>query len=173
MPKRRFSLETVYPSNEDTRSDTTRKGYHEGRVPFGAGYGPAADSPYALIEFIGSRGPIEYDPNLITGIAPTPNIIPAKASNAFEALQIVNAMRKKKQAARIAKAAKQYGMTPETYTKGVRALINAINSRTGKIHTFTKPKRSAWSNKDLKDFNIDDYSSISSNRGGKTHTRFK
>jgi hypothetical protein len=66
--------------DEDTRSDTTRKGYHEGRVPFGAGYGPASDSPLALYTVVSKHfdqtnpeSPY-YSPGLITGTAPIPSL---------------------------------------------------------------------------------------------------
>lgn len=64
----------------DTRSDTTRQGYHEGSVPWGAGNGPAGQSPLALIDYTLNYNPKVdegsqyYDPTYtppITGIAPS------------------------------------------------------------------------------------------------------
>ena len=68
----------------DTRSDTTRQGYHEGRIPQGAGRGSAGQSPLStLISFLDYNPKLDknspyYDPNYvppITGVAPTPTTI--------------------------------------------------------------------------------------------------
>lgn len=38
--------------DEDTRSDTIRQGYHEGDIPYGAGNGPAGDSPLKILDIV-------------------------------------------------------------------------------------------------------------------------
>lgn len=63
-------------SNVDTRSDTTRKGYHEGKMSSAQShsYHPFIDM-YNAIEYytnINKPGSPGYNPNLVTGIAPTP-----------------------------------------------------------------------------------------------------
>ena len=50
----------------DTRSDTTRRGQHEGQIPWGAGNGPAGQGPLELLEV----GPGMTNPNLQYGEAP-------------------------------------------------------------------------------------------------------
>lgn len=81
MPKRRVYLENVPGINVDTRSDTTRKGYHEGTIPYGAGselnvLGPVGLAIKGLDELdrqtnmTREDSPI-YHPGLITGEAPS------------------------------------------------------------------------------------------------------
>lgn len=64
----------------DTRSDTTRKGYHEGYTPWGVGNGPAGQGLSALIDYTLNYNPKldegsqYYDPTYtppITGITPS------------------------------------------------------------------------------------------------------
>lgn len=43
--------------NEDTRSDTVYQGYHEGTIPYGAGYGPASDSPLYPLSMLSEYNP--------------------------------------------------------------------------------------------------------------------
>ena len=85
MPKPRRYLESVPGvSNVDTRSDTTRKGYHEGTIPYGAGRGLNVLGPIGLVakgideldrqtNMTREDSPI-YHPGLITGEAPVPGI---------------------------------------------------------------------------------------------------
>lgn len=55
----------------DTRSDTTYKGRHEGRIPVGAGYGAAAQGPLALLSMFDIPSVVN-NPYVQIGIAPTP-----------------------------------------------------------------------------------------------------
>lgn len=57
----------------DTRSDTTQQGYHEGAVPVGAGYGPAAQGPMELMTLLTESPATLNNPYLQTGEAPTPS----------------------------------------------------------------------------------------------------
>lgn len=51
----------------DTRSDTTRQGYHEGNIPWGAGLDSGGQGPLWLLENVGAG---MNNPYLITGHAP-------------------------------------------------------------------------------------------------------
>ena len=84
MAKPRRYLENVSGINVDTRSDTTRKGYHEGTIPYGAGSGLNVLGPIGLVikgideldrqtNMTREDSPI-YHPGLITGEAPTPGV---------------------------------------------------------------------------------------------------
>lgn len=108
MPKPRRYLENVPGINVDTRSDTTRHGYHEGTIPYGAGSGLHVLGPIGLVtrgideldrqtNMTREDSPI-YHPYLVTGEATTPT----KATNVLEALRMVQAMK----AAKAAKAVK-------------------------------------------------------------------
>lgn len=55
----------------DTRSDTTRQGYHEGNIPWGAGLDSGGQGPLWLLENVGAG---MGNPNLITGHAPATSI---------------------------------------------------------------------------------------------------
>ena len=79
----------------DTRSDTTREGYHEGYVPTGAAYGPAGQSPLDALSLLDNPFGLN-NPYLQTGTAPLPN--------KWADIQKVLAARK---AATIAKTTKQ------------------------------------------------------------------
>lgn len=63
-------------SNVDTRSDTTRKGYHEGKMSSAQSnsYHPFIDMYNAIDYYTNTNKPGSsgYNPNLVTGIAPTP-----------------------------------------------------------------------------------------------------
>lgn len=63
-------------SNVDTRSDTTRKGYHEGKMSSAQSnsYHPFIDMYNAIEHYtnINKPGSPGYNPYLVTGIAPTP-----------------------------------------------------------------------------------------------------
>ena len=85
MPKPRRYLENVPGINVDTRSDTTRQGYHEGTIPYGAGSGLNVLGPVGLVikgideldrqtNMTREDSPI-YHPGLITGVAPNPTRI--------------------------------------------------------------------------------------------------
>lgn len=85
MSKPRRYLESVPGINIDTRSDTTRQGYHEGTIPYGAGSGLHVLGPVGLVmkgfdeldrqtNMTREDSPI-YHPGLITGTAPTPTKI--------------------------------------------------------------------------------------------------
>lgn len=60
----------------DTRSDTTRKGYHEGKMSSAQSnnYHPFIDMYNAIEDYtsLNRPGSPGYNPNLITGVAPTP-----------------------------------------------------------------------------------------------------
>ena len=60
----------------DTRSDTTRKGYHEGKMSSAQSnnYHPFIDMYNAIEDYTNTNKPGSpgYNPNLVTGIAPTP-----------------------------------------------------------------------------------------------------
>ena len=79
MAKKIYHLEDV--SNVDTRSDTTRQGYHEGTIPYGAGN--VKRSPFDAFDTLLAQGDatdsrsFNYNPNAIrpiTGVAPTPTL---------------------------------------------------------------------------------------------------
>lgn len=108
MSKPKRSLEDTKGLNVDTRSDSTRQGYHEETIPYGAGSGLNVLGPIGMVikgldeldrqtNMTRKDSPI-YRPGLITGVAPTPT----KATNALEALRMVQAMK----AAKAAKAVK-------------------------------------------------------------------
>lgn len=63
-------------SNVDTRSDTTRKGYHEGKMSSAASnsYHPLIDLYNAIEDYtnLNKPGSPGYNSNLVTGVAPTP-----------------------------------------------------------------------------------------------------
>ena len=63
-------------NNVDTRSDTTRKGYHEGNMSSAQSnnYHPFIDMYNAIEDYTNTNKPGSpgYNPNLVTGIAPTP-----------------------------------------------------------------------------------------------------
>lgn len=63
-------------SNVDTRSDTTRKGYHEGKMSSAQSnnYHPFIDMYNAIENYTNTNKPGSpgYNPNLVTGVAPTP-----------------------------------------------------------------------------------------------------
>ena len=63
-------------NNVDTRSDTTRKGYYEGKMSSvqSNSYHPFIDIYNAVDYYTNSTNPNSpsYNPNLVTGIAPTP-----------------------------------------------------------------------------------------------------
>ena len=90
----------------DNRVDTTRLGYIPSTIPYGAGNTFVGANPLDVILSVGDPTDPRndnYNPNLITGVAPTPTFT-GKASNVLEALERVKAMRAAKQAA-IAKRA--------------------------------------------------------------------
>lgn len=70
-------------SNVDTRSDTTRKGYHEGKMSSAQSnnYHPFIDMYNAIENYTNTNKPGSpgYNPNLVTGVAPTPGIKNSKA----------------------------------------------------------------------------------------------
>lgn len=62
----------------DTRSDTSREGYHEGRIPFGAGNASNTAGLWDLLNYN-----VTGNPNLITGEPPIPTmgkIIPSRTN---------------------------------------------------------------------------------------------
>ena len=84
MPRPRRYLENVPGINVDTRSDTTRQGYHEGTIPYGAGSGLNVLGPVGIVmkgfdeldrqtNMTREDSPV-YHPGLITGEAPLPGL---------------------------------------------------------------------------------------------------
>ena len=65
-------------NNVDTRSDTTRKGYHEGKMSSAQSnnYHPFIDMYNAIEDYTNTNKPGSpgYNPNLVTGVAPNVNI---------------------------------------------------------------------------------------------------
>ena len=69
--KPQFNIRTFDNRDVDTRSDTTRQGRHEGNIPYGAGRGPAGESPLSILE----QNVVKSD--VITG---SPTILPGRYS---------------------------------------------------------------------------------------------
>lgn len=118
----------------DTRSDTTRQGYHEGNIPYGAAEN--VSSPLALIDALAMR---DTNPNLITGVVPMPG--KPKAKNALEALQMVRAMKAAK--AEQAAAAAARAQAKKEATSAARGRANSYAGKTPEQIEAMRAQKSA------------------------------
>ena len=85
-------------SNVDTRSDTTRKGYHESKMSSAQSnnYHPFIDMYNAIEDYTNTNKPGSpgYNPNLITGVAPTPGFRKDALEEAAKKILILRGARK-------------------------------------------------------------------------------
>lgn len=93
-------------SNVDTRSDTTTKGYHEGKMSSAQSnsYHPFIDIYNAVDYYTNATNPNSprYKPNLITGVAPTPGFRKDALVEAFKKIGILRGARTVSDAGKVA-----------------------------------------------------------------------
>lgn len=146
MSKYRFNLDSAPLPFADNRTDTTRKGYSEKTIPYGAGNTWAGAFPLDAIFNSGSHSDPRsdyYNPLILTGTAPTPFSL-SKGSSVIDALNKVKAIRAAKLAAQqAAKAQKAANLAKRSEALRQRMLGNKLG---GSAEAITKAKATRIAN---------------------------